>query len=294
MATVYSTSQDPTARREIRYAPWQQMGNGSITQDMLFEDAADAWLRLVSPVEGHGGKYVAHRVRANTARSYRQYLVNLKLFFAGMKLSAIRLDHVRNYENVRVIGAEPFVRKRLPNKNVVPAPCPASARKTNYEVALLKRILRTAKLWGDEECRLHTPLTVIEPDIPRALTSEQQSHWLKVAASHKRWEMIYHYSHLAFATSMSTNEIRSLRIRDIDLDHGILTIPAAGAKNIYRHRTVRIGHSDSVAFQAILWLLDRAARLGSREPDHYLFPFRKGRFEVNPSRPMSPTGIKKE
>jgi integrase len=295
MATIYSTSQIPTARRESRFAPWQQVGNGSITPDMLFEDAADKWLKNIAPIEGIAGRPGAHRIRANTNRSYGQYLNCLKLFFGGMKLAEIRLDHIRLYEDARVVGSGPFVRKRRPNQKEEAMPCPASAKKVNQEISMLKRILRTAKLWGDEERQLHTSLAVEEAEIPRALSADEQRHWLRVAASEERWHFIYWYSVLAFSTCMSTNEIRALRLGDIDLEQGIIKIPWAGSKNIYRHRTVSIGNSEAgdETIQAVLWFMERAEQLGSREPTNFLFPFRKMPFPYDPKRPMSSSGIRK-
>ncbi len=37
---------------------------------------------------------------------------------------------------------------------------------------------------------------------------------------------------------MSTNEIRSLRLGDVNLHHGIVNVPDEGAKNRYRARTI--------------------------------------------------------
>ncbi len=298
MADTYfnASSKISSARK---FAPWQSIADDSITGDTVFQVAADRWLSLLGPTEAVGDMPIARRtigrrIRKNTTRSYSQYIVNLKLFFGGMLLKDIRLDHIRAYEDARLIGAEPFIRKIRPNKNVEVGPCPANARRINYEVQLLKRILRVAKLWGAEECQLHTSLTVDETEVSRALSRSDQQLWLKVAASHPRWEVVYWYSTLAFATCMGTNEIRALRIGDVNLDSGIINIPWAGSKNVYRHRSVSIGNASDETYQAIAWLLERAQSLGSRDREHYVFPFRENPFPFDPTRPMSISGIRKQ
>jgi integrase len=159
-------------------------------------------------------------------------------------------------------------------------------------VSVLKRILRRANLWGEDQRVCHTPLEEQESEVQRALTREEQALWLKVSQMDSRWQVIYWYSRLAFATCMSTNEIRSLRLGDIQLESGIINIPWDGSKNRGRHRSVQIGADGDEAFDAVIWLLDRARRLGSRERGHFLFPFRKPPYPVNPNKPMSVYGLR--
>lgn len=280
-----------------RAASWQNVAVNSINADTLFEVAADHWLQFLSPKEDIASlpiarRPIARRIRPTTAHSYMQFIGNLKLFFGGMTLGEIRLDHIRGYEDARVAGSEPFVRKRRPNKNAPIAPCPASPSKANAEVHVLKRILRGAKLWGFEQDELHTKLPVEEKEIPRALSRRDQMLWLKVAASEPRWDVVYWYSVLAFATCMSTNEIRALRIGDINLEACIINIPWEGSKNLYRHRTVSIGMPGDPSYQAVEWLLDRARRLGSRDVKHYLFPFRRRDHTWVSGKPMTVNGIR--
>jgi integrase len=76
------------------------------------------------------------------------------------------------------------------------------------------------------------------PDMPRALTLEEEERWLKASLENKDHLLVHWYSVLALDTCMSTNEIRSLRIGDIYLETRVLRIPPVGAKNIHRLRTI--------------------------------------------------------
>ena len=267
--------------------PWLQVSGAQIGPDMPFSEAADLWLNSVSGMDG-----VLRRVRKNTELGYRANVKSLKLFFRDLPVGEIRLDQIRKYEGTRVSGSEPFVRKRRPNKNVEPAPCPAGPKKVNQEITILKRILRAAKVWSEEQEQCHEPLPEEESDVQRALAREEQARWLNVARTSERWFLIYAYSELAFATCLSTNEIRSLRLCDIHLEAGQINVPWAGSKNRYRHRPVAIGASGDAAWHAVQWLLNRAAELGAKEPHHHLFPFRQKNGPFDPTKPMSGSGIK--
>ncbi|MFT4112379.1 tyrosine-type recombinase/integrase [Silvibacterium sp.] len=282
---------------------WLQPGRKlAIEPGMKFEEAADLWIE--SRTLGNRNHHGAGFIRKNTEESYRQYLESLKLFFTGVRLVDIRLDHIRGYQLARVAGSAPFIRYRRPQDalsrkvgdQVTPpkgkTPCPAKPKKVNQEIMALILILKRAKLWGEDQQAYYEPLLEEQSDVQRALTPEEQSRWLGVARSTARWEQVYWYSLLAFQTCMSTNEIRSLRIGDINLQAAMLRIPLAGAKNQYRARPVHL--STTEAQYAMSWLLQRAQKLGATKLDHYLFPSRIGPGNWNPEAPMSESGIKKQ
>ncbi len=272
-----------------------------ISPGLLFSEAAALWLQSRS-FSAVPGSVSARYIRKTTERSYAQYVGSLNLFFSELRLEQIHLGHLRAYQEARVTGAAPFVRKRRPNKNVVAAPCPASPKKANQELSILKMILRRAGCWTPEMDEFYEPFSVDQSDVPRALTPEEQHRWLDVSLLKPRWHLVYWYSVLAFETSMSTNEIRSLRIGDVNLLHEVVSVPRAGAKNPYRARTIPILSAE--AKWAAEQLLLRAADLGSTQPTHFLFPFRqrsspheasRGRSvsEYDPMRPMTVAGLKR-
>jgi hypothetical protein len=89
---------------------------------------------------------------------------------------------------------------------------------------------------------------------------------------------------------MSTNEIRALKLRDVNLPAQVLTVSSEGSKNRYRQRTIPLREPQTL--WAMEQLIKRAWEMGSREPDHYIFPFVVGHNPM-PHKPMSVQGLKK-
>jgi site-specific recombinase XerD len=252
-----------------------------------------------------GAISTARYIKPNTVRSYVQYIRSLSLFFGALRLDAIHLGHLREYQMARLDGRAPFVRFRRPQdkkptrvgSTMVPArgpsPCPAKAAQVNKELCLLKMILRRANAWNEQQDKFAEDLQTDEPEIPRALSPEEQTKWLEVSRLKERWNIVLWYSIVAFDTTCSTNELRGLRIGDVNLHHGLIDIPWPASKNKYRHRSIEIVNADALwAFQQ---LLQRARDLGAKDPQDYLFPFwdpKKNAYD--PTRHMTVTGFKKQ
>ena len=199
-----------------------------ISPTLPFSVAAALWLDSRSfrlP-----GSVSARFIRETTEKSYRQYVDSLNLFFADLRLDKIHLGHIRQYQEARVTGAPPFVRRRRPNKDCKPEPCPASPKKANQELSILKMYSPPSAVLDARDGRVLSPIQRRrERGAARALTQEQD-RWLKTALFKPRWALVYWYSVLAFDTSMSTNEIRALRIGDVNLIQRILNITAAAQR----------------------------------------------------------------
>lgn len=178
----------------------------------------------------------------------------------------------------------------------------AGANRIRKEVQLAVRILRDARLWGQEEEDVFLRLQPVESEMVRALTIGEQRHFLEVAASRLEYRLIYQYAIVALQTTASTNEMRALRLGDVLLADRIIQVPPAGAKNKYRFRAIPLVTED--ALWALRGLLARAQELGSAQPSHYLFPLRvtpglrrdgtPASQRYDPSRPMSESGLKKQ
>ncbi len=283
-----------------------------LTSDLPFCDAAALWLesRTLSPLARGRGRLI----RPTTEQSYRRYLASLGLVFGQMRLDQVHLGYLREYQEARLAGAAPwFVRYRRPQDarprrfrdgSQLPAkgktPCPVQAKKVNQEISILKMILRRAGCWTEEMDEYYEELAVDDGELRRIPTPYEQARWLDIAASRAEWALVYWYSIAAFDTSLGTNEMRSLRVGDVNIPHRTVSVPAAGAKNRYRQRIVTIDTAE--ALDAFCNLLRRAADLGSTDPLHYLFPFRtpgsRARFtgetcDFDPGRPMTVTGLRK-
>ncbi|HVJ09253.1 MAG TPA: tyrosine-type recombinase/integrase [Acidisarcina sp.] len=279
----------------------------SISAGSLFEVAAQCWLQSRSITDVRPGALSARYIRERTAEDYGQYIASLTLFFGGMQLGEIGMENIIAYQQARVRGAEPFIRYRRPQdakpRRVggveVPArgktSCPAKAKKVRQELGLLIHLLQQVDCWTDqmrEIYEMHTLIDDDEQDIPRALTPEEQQHWLDVSRLQTRWDIVYWYSLLAFSTCMSTDELRGLRLGDVNLFQRVLVVPRKSAKNIHRARTIELVGAD------VLWalerLLERARMLGARDMGHYLFPRRNSSIDWDPTAPMSESGIKRQ
>lgn len=261
-----------------------------LSPTLPFRTASAIWLESRS-FRTVAGQVSARYIRKTTEDSYEQYVASLLLFFADMPLEKIHLGHIRQYQEARVTGAEPFHRKRRPNKSEEVKACPASPKKCNQELSILKMILRRAQCWSKELDEFYQPFREAVSDIPRALSVTDRKLWLDVCLCKERWHLVYWYSVLAFETSMSTNEERSLRIGDVSLYQRMVNIGDDGAKNEYRARTIPL-HSAEVVWAAEQ-LLERAKDIGSVSPQHYLFPLgQRGGYGYDPTKPMTSSGIK--
>lgn len=267
-----------------------------ITSDMTFKEAAERWLSSIVSRKAH------------TMHSYSKYVKAACLFFGDMRLCDVaRLDHIVAYQKARLSGDAPFIRYRRPHdakptrKNgiEIPAkgktPCPAQPKKVNQELGVVIRILRRAGVWTEQHSELYEQLPEEIAEIPRALTPEEQKRWLETAGLEPRWHLVYWYSLLALDTCMSTNELRALRIQDIDFTRQTIRVSIEGSKNKYRHRDISVHNPYTLS--ALQWLLKRAHDLGSRLPQHYLFPLREGgngvKATYDPNKPMTESGIRK-
>ncbi len=278
----------------------------ALSADLPFEEAATLFMQLCKIEQLPGAVHTAQYVRNNTLISYQRNIDSLDLFFHGMKLNDIHEGNLRGYQVARVNGAEPFIRFRRPQDKkdrivgdkVIPAkgktPCPVKPEQANQELSTLGRIMRMAQAWTPELALFwkYRKLTEESSETPRALTPEEQTLWLEVSRSQERWGIIHWYSIVAFHTTCSTNELRALRIGDVNLHHQMISVPWAGAKCKSRHRSIAIETADCL--WALEQLLERAKDLGSVHPQHYLFPFFNPKKQSHvPERPMTVSGLKR-
>lgn len=262
-----------------------------ICAETCFTEAATVWMNfctLPSNVGTVSGRYI----KGNTEVSYRQYCDSLELFFGRMPIGKIHHGNIREYQRARLSGEEPFIRRRRPHEP--PAPSPVKPKKVNQELSILRRIMREGNVWTSELENAYKRMKLIEEDSDqqRALEPEEQDLWITKAASKERWQVVHWYSLLAIGATMSTNELRYLRIGDVSLRHQTAAVADKGVKCRGRKRVIPLLTADE------LWaaekLLERAAECGARSPQHYVFPWRNKRYEWDPAKPMSTSGIKRE
>lgn len=272
-------------------------------------EALDLWLSdciLADPADMVPGRYL----KETTETSYRQYVDSLKLFFADMPLEKIHAGNLREYQRARLLGHEPFLRYRRPQdakERIIDGvkhppkgktPCPVKPKKVNQELQVLKRVMQTAGAWTMEINKRYHRLAEEESEVQRALEPEEQELWLGTAASRPEWKVVHWYSLLAIGCTLSTNELRYLRLGDINLHHQTITVAGKGVKCRGKHKPARrrvIALVGADQLWAAEKLLERAKEeCGCRDPQHYVFPMRNRKFDFDPTTPMSNSGIKRE
>lgn len=152
----------------------------------------------------------------------------------------------------------------------------------NMEIGILRRVLKRAKRWSlvaDEIPRLPE-----RRDIGRALSFEEKTRLLKIAASKPEWETARLAAIMALNTAMRGCELKGLRWRDVDFMERTLTIRRS--KTAAGDRVIPLNGD---AWAVLLQLRDRSRRLfgDSLDPAWHLFPHAEGYTKPDPTKAMS-------
>lgn len=134
----------------------------------------------------------------------KELAARLKDYFKNRKLSTIKTEDVIAYREWRA------------GNGVGPA-------LTNMEIGFLRRLLKKARLWHIVGADIK-PLK--EPEsIGRALTFEERTRLLKIAAQRPEWETAYYAAVLAVNTTARRSELRAVQWRNVDFINRTLEIP---------------------------------------------------------------------
>lgn len=256
------------------------MQHQKLTPDLLFREAFDLWL-LHRTIPAGARSVSARYLAEKTVKDYKVGAKALEKFFGKMHLGDIHSGHIAVYQDGRL----------LCDQKIAKWAKPAGANCVRKEIALLLRLLREVGKWKEEDDKSLVRVQAEENDVSRALTLEEQNHFLHVAAAKEQHGFIYRYALLALDTTCSAKELRCLRLGDICLADGLLMVRKASAKNKYRIRTIPIASNE--AMWALGQLIERARELGSSSPQHYLFPMYSGYDAYDPMQPMSEWGLAK-
>jgi integrase len=228
---------------------------------LRFCEAAQVWFQAHTMHVGPG-----------TVRHYVNCIERLKPFFGELRLDQIHIGDVENYQRMRSTGNG--LHKAGPS-------C------INHELNTLSQILARAGLWAAIEPN-YKPLRLPRPKVGCALLAEEEEKLFRVAASNPRWKIAYCCAIITANTTAGPNEIRHLKIGDLDLEPG--EMPAIriteGVKNDYRRRTIPLNEAAAWAMRT---LVKRAQEIGANHPNDYLLPHRArdGENGFDPTRPIS-------
>jgi integrase len=130
----------------------------------------------------------------------------------------------------------------------------------------------------------YTPRPMPYKEVGHALTDDEQERLERIARENQNWLAAYLYLKIAVNTSCGPKEVFGLQLKDLNLESELPRIQVNGTKNKGRIRPIPL---EPDALDAVLEALDRAQKLGSVAPSHYLFPFRQKDGSHDPSRPMT-------
>lgn len=251
-----------------------------LSPQLSFPEAFAVWIsHRVLEEQGlwTNARYIARR----TEWDNRQYARALAKFLGTLPLAQIHAGHLAEYQRARAFC----------DRRVGAWERPAGANRIRKEVGLLVRVMKAAGAWTDELDRRWLPLKPVENDVPRAMSPEEQHRFLHTAATRMEWRVVYCWALASLQTTAATNEMRAMRIGDVNLAGGYVQVRREGAKNKFRVRTIPLVTPEVAwAFQQ---LLERAVTLGATGPHCYLFPFHLAQGRYDPERGMTASGIKK-
>lgn len=220
-----------------------QMLEPGVLAGLGFIEAASVWFNSHTLHVGPG-----------TVRHYRNCIHALTDFFGQLRLSEIHIGHFEQYQQMRSTG------QGLPK---------AGASCINHELNTLSQILTRAGLWAGMAPN-YKPLRLPKPQVGCALAEGDELRLFRVASSNPRWKITYCCALITANTTAGPNEIRNLKLGDLDLEPPAIRI-TEGVKNEYRRRTIPLNEP---AAWAMGELVKRAKELGAIEPGHYLLPHR--------------------
>jgi integrase len=215
-----------------------------------FGPAAASWLETRRPY-----------LSAETIRNYSIYIKTLSAFFGEMKLQEIDADQVCMFQRARLTAVGPG--------------------EINKECSVLMQMRKRIGMpLGD-----YQPLKVSKESRGRPL-SDQEEKAIEVAGKFSsELEPGHLFVLIAKNTGGCHKELRHLQLKNIDLDGRNIYFPRSTVKNDYRMREVPLNDD---AFAAICRALEIAVGKGARDPEHYLFPGRRGRGgSWDPTRPQT-------
>lgn len=207
----------------------------ALTQ-LPFVEACEAWLDSRRP-------YISQK----TQYEYALNIKTLGAFFGEIRLQEIDSDLIRAYQRMRQQKCGAFA--------------------INHECGVLLQIRKRIGMPIQD----YQPLPLPKAERGRALSHEERERLLRIAKSNPNWEAAYLFAVISINTSAGPKETYTLRIKDVDLEGETIHIQPGGAKNLHRIRTIPLNDE---ALAAARRAIERAHELGSKEPDHYLFPFR--------------------
>lgn len=244
---------------------------------LRFPAAASRWL-----------EFRKTKLKPRTWAGYEMHVEQLGRFFSDQVLKDIHIGHVKRYQDDRVANANSLW------------PEAANASYVNHQLCVLQMVLKHAGQmvdgrWHSEWDKIaphYEALRTPAPLTPKVLSDVEEMMVFQVAASNPDWEVAYWAASITCNTGASGTELRHIQIKDLHLSErgAFFFVNPNTAKNHFRGRMVAL---NATAEKQLRRALVRAQSMGSTQPDHFLFPKRKGRNSWEPTKPASDSWLKR-
>lgn len=252
-------------------------GTDVAAKDLPFPEAAARWMAL---------RRRSFTLKPRTHETNQGYVHALEKFFSGMRLVDITPGNIRSYQFARLHNAV-----RVQGIVIHPWANPAGHSCINHEICVVAQILRHCGLWHPIE-PFYFPLPTKSWSPRTILTEADEEQLFEIAAKHPEAHLAYCIAIITNNTTASGLELRGLRLKHVLLppnEIAEIDIPEDSVKNNSRPRKIAL---NPTARWAVEECLKRALRLGSCEPDHFLFPIRVRRGVWDPTRPATASWLR--
>jgi integrase len=241
---------------------------------MSFPQASKYWLGL---------RRQSTQIKPRTIEATETYLNSLGKFFGSIRLCEITPGNLRAYQIARLSN-----RLLIESKETKPWKKATKNTTVNHELSVLQQILKHANIWGRLR-PFYFPLKVPTwSPRPEILSIEAEAKLFKDAARDPRAALAYWIATITNNTSAAGMELRGLRLKNVFLreapEISEIYVPEDAVKNNSRPRKIPLNET---AMWAVGECYKRALKLGSTDPDHYLFPFCKARRKYDPTKQAS-------
>lgn len=218
-------------------------------------------------------------LKKRTYYGYELHVEALNHFFGPMVVAKIHIGHIREYQRMRTHN-EGYLWASSAGPSIV-----------NHELVVLQGVLKRAGEWQKIAPHFEAlPLPSSRP--PKVMSDAEEIRLFHVAASSASWQIAYWVASLTCNTGASGTELRNLKFEDVHLDHRTpwFRIDDATAKNEFRGRVVVMNRTAQAQMERCM---ERARKLGSGRPGHYIFPFREAPGRWDPARPTTDAWLRR-
>ncbi len=216
---------------------------------------------LASAAELYFDWKLANNSAETVSRERRMFNNVLKFFGPQVPVNQIRLPHIRSYQKQRRQQISPSMKQ------------PVTARTVNYEMQLLKGVLRYADCWSDTLAARYQPLREMKSRAGKTASTDQMIKIIKTAEQNEYWQVAMWCGAVGAGTGCRRGEIRKLQLKDICLAEGKIRI----VREVAKTRKQREPRLMAIAEWGLRQLLTRAHALGATDPEHYLLPLNTAR-----------------